>query len=141
MQKTIKQPDLIPIQSGYYLAKDYVYEWHDRGRDYRITIPKGFECDGASVPRILWTLTGITPDGYHRPAALVHDYLYRHHGRIPQGRVQIMDHLRRWHAVNKAWTRESADKLFARILRELGISKFRRRLMYIGVRLGGWTSW
>lgn len=138
----MKQPVLIPIRTGYMLASDYVYTWSDRGRNYRIVITRGFECDGASVPRLLWTLTGITPDGYHRPAALVHDYLYRHHGCLPEGSMQVMDFVTRsWLPIHSQWSREQADKLFARILRELGIGKFRRRIMYIGVRLGGWLSW
>ena len=35
----------------------------------RILIPKGFVYDGASVPRLVWTLSGILPDGLIRAAA------------------------------------------------------------------------
>ena len=39
-----------------------------------ITVPRGFEPDFASVPRLLWPL--VPPHGRSRKAAVVHDYLY-----------------------------------------------------------------
>lgn len=137
----MEQPLLIPVPGGYLLTQQYRYTWQADNVRYRITIPSGFQLDGASVPRILWTVTGITPDGLHRPAALLHDFIYRHHGRIPTGSMHRME-AGRWVVVEKPnWTRIQADQLFARILREVGVGKFRRRLMFIGVRLAGWASW
>ena len=49
---------------------------------YRISIKKGFTHDGASVPRLLWSITGIRPDGPIRAGALVHDWIYIHAGRL-----------------------------------------------------------
>lgn len=39
-----------------------------------ITIPKGFEWDGSSAPRLLWAI--VPPDGDFELGALIHDYLY-----------------------------------------------------------------
>jgi len=38
-------------------------------------VPKHFECDGASIPRIVWTLAGH-PFGVFLLDAIVHDWLY-----------------------------------------------------------------
>lgn len=41
-----------------------------------IEVPAGFDTDFASVPRGLWNL--VPPDGPYTPAAVIHDWLYRH---------------------------------------------------------------
>ena len=75
------QPVNIPVllgsgEEGYKLVETYSYSWTMPDRLRRaITIPKGFTYDGASVPRLVWTLSGITPDGLIRAAALVHDFI------------------------------------------------------------------
>lgn len=42
---------------------------------YKITIPKGFVTDLASVPRSLWSF-GLAPHDSYMSAAIIHDYLY-----------------------------------------------------------------
>lgn len=141
------QPLLIPIRALgddplYRVVRAWRYEWEmEDGTELCLMIPKGFEVDGASVPRLLWTLTGITPDGLHRAAALAHDYIYRYSGHMPTGAHVFHRQGKGWLDTGHMWTREEADRLFARILRECGVSKTRRRIMYLGVRLGGWRSW
>jgi len=49
-------------------------EVHYRGPLIEVTIPKGFRHDGASIPRLLWSL--MPRVGRWSRAALVHDYLY-----------------------------------------------------------------
>ena len=46
-----------------------------RGEDVTIVIPKGFEFDGASVPRPFWAI--LHPSGLLLIQALVHDFAYR----------------------------------------------------------------
>jgi hypothetical protein len=141
----LQQPYALPIPSPdggprYRVTADWPYVWEYAGREFRLVVPAGFELDGTSIPRFLWTLTGITPDGLERAASTAHDYLYRYSGRVPLGRHQ--EHVRgRWLTCDYPWTRQEADALFARILRECGVGKLRRRLMYHGVRLFGWRSW
>lgn len=84
-------------------------------------IPAGFESDGASVPRFFWRI--IFPPLDHRAirAGVAHDWIYRNQ---PPG-----------------WTRKDADRMFRQFLIEDGLPKFRARLAYWGVRLGGWRAW
>lgn len=39
-----------------------------------INIPKGFEWDGSSTPRLFWSI--VPPEGDFELGALIHDYLY-----------------------------------------------------------------
>jgi hypothetical protein len=41
----------------------------------RISVPKGFVTDFASIPQGLWSL-GLSPHGQYSRAAVIHDYLY-----------------------------------------------------------------
>ncbi len=139
--KEFAQPLIVPIAEDLYrLVETYSYEWDNAGIRNRLTIPAGFEFDGASAPRIIWTLTGIIPDGLIRAAALVHDFIYRHGGRLPAGVHQVLVN-GEWVDARGRWTRGQADKMFARLMREAGYSKTRRRAAYLGVRLFGWASW
>jgi len=91
----------------------------NRHRFEVVEIPEGQTTDFASVPRILWTI--FPPAGRYSLAAIVHDYLCR---QRPEG-----------------WTSRRAHKCFLVIMEELGVPWWRRRAMYIGVRIGGprWT--
>lgn len=141
---TFIQPINAPMGPGIYrLVRDYTYKWEKGGVEYEIVIPAGFEYDGASVPRIVWTLAGIVPDGLIRGAALVHDYIYRYKGKFPPNRWF-------WRASGgdlapvesgKSLSRAEADALFYRIMREAGMSRYRAALAYVGVRAFGMLSW
>lgn len=149
----LNQPNVVPITEKYYrLQEDYLYEWRITRTDkrtgdkidtrQRLIVPEGFVYDGASVPRWLWTVTGITPDGLIRAAALLHDFIYRYKGWLPKGSYQMFDeNTQQWKDLSAPWPRKSADRLFARVMRESGVSAFRRRLAYRGVRLFGWFTW
>ena len=84
-------------------------------------IPRGFESDGASVPRFFWRLVCPPVDPHAVRAGVAHDWIYR--------------------AQPAGWTRKEADKMFLCFLIEDGLSPFRARLAYWGVRLGGWAAW
>lgn len=98
------------------LVQDYVYEVNG----YRITVPKGFITDGASVPDILKPI--YNPFGRYFPAAVIHDYLY--------GRIN-----------NTGINRTLADKIFNFIMKELKIDRSTRRKFYWAVRCFGELSW
>lgn len=136
----MKQPLIMPIADyglhTYELVFDYSYSWLAEGSEWEIRIPAGFRYDGISNPRLFWMVTGITPDGLGRAAALVHDWIYRHAGAMPEGSF-----LKDGKACSDAWTRKQTDKLFANMLDVSGVSKFRRRVMYLGVRIGGRFFW
>jgi len=82
-----------------------------------IEIPKGFETDFASVPRlplIFW----LCGDVAHKPA-VIHDWIYR----------------------KGLYTRPLADETFLEAMEDDNVSFWRRKLMYWGVRIGGASSY
>ncbi len=121
-----EQPDIRPTGPGEYtLHGNYTYT--DRttvGHPLSlIKVPDGFKYDGASVPRPLWSISGIRPDGLIRAAALIHDFIYRYAGW--KGR----------------YTRKEADILFRYIIREAGLGWWTAVRAYRAVRLFGWIPW
>lgn len=137
-----EHPDIVPMTDKLYrLDEDYIYYWIKNDTKYRITIPAGFVYDGASAPRIVWTISGIIPDGLIRAAALVHDWIYRYTGKLPDGSHQYLNKNDLWANIHGRWARKDADRLFARIMREANVPKSKRRLAYRAVRFFGWFSW
>ena len=115
------------------LVKDYEYRWKHKGKYMLLVVPEGFRFDGASVPRALWSVIGISPRGLVEPAACCHDWLYHNNGYV----TTVVN----GEFIYNRWTRKEADKLFARIMRELGMNKFRRRAAYYAVRVFGKKYW
>jgi hypothetical protein len=124
---SFQQPRAHARKDGLYvLDVAYVYEtdlispvgW------WAVNIPAGFVWDGASVPRLLWTLSGIRPGGRMVGPSLVHDYLYR-----------------RRRPTNCDYTRKDADQLFRYLMLKAGLSKMKARRAYWAVRLFGRSSW
>lgn len=136
----LEQPDIEPYGKKYILLKDYTYEWKKGNMGRKLVIPKGFIFDLASVPRIFWTISGVTPGRLGWAAPLIHDFLYEHRGKLPEGSYFLFMN-DKWVSSSIVWTRRSADKMFCRLMREDGISRFKRRMAYRAVRLGGWTYW
>lgn len=84
----------------------------------KIKVPKGFITDGASIPKVCWTIIGH-PFGQALEAAVIHDYLY-FRGLIP---------------------RKRCDKLFLKAMKELKVFGLQRWTMYRAVRYFGWIGW
>lgn len=82
-----------------------------------IVVPKDFKTDFASVPRIpfIFSLLGDTA----QKAAVVHDYLYS----------------------VKSYARSQCDSIFLEAMEDSDVSWWRRKLIYAGVRIGGWTAY
>lgn len=83
----------------------------------RVAVPSGFKTDYASVPRVLWSI--LPPTGRYTKAAVIHDWLY----------------------VAGRCSRADADAVFLEAMEHLGVSPLTRRLMWAGVRAGGWMPW
>lgn len=88
-----------------------------------VRTPKGFEWDGASIPKAAQWLIG-KPMGKYALAALLHDWLYasRILGTTRKGRIE-------------------ADELFYTVMEQLRISWWRRKAMYRAVRIGGYHAY
>jgi Protein of unknown function (DUF1353) len=83
-----------------------------------IQIEAGFVTDFASTPRVLWTL--LPPTGAYGKPSVIHDFLYR--------------------TVTIDCTRAQADATFLEAMAALNIAWSLRYTMYLGVRLGGRSS-
>ncbi len=85
-----------------------------------ITVPKGYEFDGASVP-VPFSWIYPRASSKYQQAAAVHDYIYEKLG-------------------NKL-TRKEADQIFYDGLIALNIHWFHASVMYYAVRIGGGYWW
>jgi hypothetical protein len=95
------------------LVEDLVYE----GIIDQFRVPATFTTDFASVPRPLWSI--VPPTGLYTKAAVIHDWLY----------------------VSQSVSRRDADGIFRRIMREAGVGKPKRYIMWAAVRLFGGFVW
>ena len=98
----------------WLLLSDLVYRSDILGV---ITVPLGFVTDFASVPRLpgAYWLAG----GKATKEAVIHDYLYR----------------------TRTGTRAQADAVFLEAMELNGQARWRRWLMWAGVRLFGWKAY
>jgi hypothetical protein len=86
-----------------------VFVW----REHRLTIRKGYQFDGASVPRALWWVRGFSPLDRSIVAALAHDWICDHPNLLP---------------------RIVGDAIFFALLVDSGVPRWRASIMYLGVR-------
>jgi hypothetical protein len=125
----------------FELAEPFLYCWKDAaGIFYRITVPAHYPFDGASVPRICWTLTGLLPTGVHLGAAAVHDYLYQRRGQIREGEAQRLV-AGQWQPYDANWSRKDCDQLFLNIMLLAGETHWKAYTMWQAVRVFGGFAW
>ena len=94
--------------SSWYVSEDTKID--------KYIVPKGFETDGASIPRIFWSIAGCPLKAKYVKAAILHDYLYSKNSKIS------------FHQANLA---------FYRNMRRAGIPKLKAKLMYKAVEIFG----
>ena len=99
---------VVPL-SEYHLAK---------GMD-TIIVPKGFQTDFASIPRLFWNI--VSPESpYIREASVIHDWLYTQ---------------------KVIYTRKQADEILRAAMIELGASRYLAGIVYWSVRIFGGSHW
>ena len=111
------------LEKDYWYLKNALKVDITLGDDlYEVNIPRGYLTDGASVPRILWS---ICPkwDKSHK-AVILHDYLCEY-------RIATIN------GVPTQISREEADKIFLFALKYEGLTKLKYSLMYGAVRTQG----
>jgi len=86
----------------YKLLEDFQYK--------TILVPKGYETNGANIPRLFWAIYPPNKSDF-LPAVIIHDYL-----------------------CDKEEYKK-ADDLFEECLKELGVKKFDRTVLVKSVRL------
>lgn len=69
---TMNNLEMSPSSKNKYKLKEPYYFYYEEKVK---AIPKGFEFDGASIPRIFWTIVGTPFDPEYVEAALMHDYM------------------------------------------------------------------
>ncbi len=93
----------------YRLLESFIYVTHDQNV---IIVPRGFPTDFASVP---WFFRTVIPKtGRYNEATVIHDYMC---SLSNQGFC----------------SRKEADRIFLECMQELGVKKWRRKVMYASV--------
>jgi len=91
-------------------------------------IPKGFQFDGASIPKFLHTW--LSPTGVLLMGGLVHDYAYKYATLKRKGKGT-------WGIMNQ----KEADIIFRDINIEINGFHFLNYLAFWALRLGGFVAW
>ena len=110
---------------NWELTKNWRYNIN--GAEY--VIPKGFQFDGASIPKFLRTF--FSPVGVLLMGGLVHDYMYKYSACKPadkSGTLLVVD-------------QKKADQIFRDICIEVNGFYFMNYLAYWSLRLGGFVAW
>ena len=111
----VTKPDANKLRAAYQLVSDMAVQWNGR----LVNVPGGFQYDGASIPRALWTIVGNPFEPQFMRAALAHDWLYHVH----------------------TYDRQESDALFSGLLQEDGVSKAKAETMRAGIRAFGGRYW
>lgn len=98
-------------EQNFILIEPLVY----KRENYTIIVGKGFDFDGASIPRILWTIAGCPMGGLYSAPACIHDALYE----------------------SKIFDKKTCDKIFHEAMIVSGVDKQLAKEMYLAVRTFG----
>lgn len=109
--------EVLPDGRKFKLTRPFTYHIGTKFSRKYISVPKGFITDFASTPNFLWWW--LPPFGKYTKAAVIHDYIYQ----------------------TKSRTRKEADQIFKEAMIVGGTRKWKAKLMYWGVRIGGWLAW
>lgn len=105
------QKPFVLLNNVVYLSGMY------KDRDiYRIAINKGYNWNGANIPRFLWRVVGSQYNPEFLPASMIHDWLCENKGFIIKDGVKI------------------SSEIFKDILILYGVPKFKAQIMSFAVR-------
>tara|TARA_R100001480_G_scaffold103089_1_gene106193 strand:- start:459 stop:1037 length:579 start_codon:yes stop_codon:yes gene_type:complete len=107
------------------IVKDFEYEL--RGETY--VIPKGFQFDGASIPKFLHTF--LSPVGVLLIGGLVHDYAYKYETLLKKNKKDTMG------IINQ----KKADEIFRDVNIEINGFYLMNMLAFWSLRIGGFAAW
>ena len=107
----------------------FVYEFNNK----RYAIPAGFTFDGASIPKLFWTI--ISPVGPLLVPGLLHDYGYRYNG------IYVLDE-----NDQPVWDTEITDQagwdeLFRATGDQINQMPILNNVAHFGLWLGGFKAW
>lgn len=93
------------------------------GITHLVTIPAGYVFDGASVPRIAWSVIGHPFDPTFALAACVHDWYCDAAVRLKDYQLRVI-----------------GDSVFFALLARAGVAEWRRVAMYAAVRFWSFAN-
>ena len=99
----------------FILFEDVVVE----SLGYNITVKKGFDFDGASIPKWLWSIYGSPLNGNYVVASLIHDGLY----------------------ASQKVSKRVSDKIFLDVMKQSNVGYIKRTSMYLAVKMFGGKDW
>ena len=102
-------------ENVFILSKDKTVE----SLGYRVTVKKGFDFDGASIPKWLWSIYGSPLNGNYVVASLIHDGLY----------------------ASQKVSKRVSDKIFLDIMKQSNVGYIKRTSMYLAVKMFGGKDW
>ena len=86
---------------------------------YEVTVKKGFDFDGASIPKVLWSVIGSPMEGNYVPGAVIHDGLY----------------------ASQKVSKMVADNIFLDLMKQSNVGYVKRTSMYLAVKVFGGKDW
>jgi hypothetical protein len=107
------------------IAKD----WHFQVNGENYVIPKGFQFDGASVPKFL--ASWLSPVGILLAGGLVHDYVYKYTVLLKKNKKDTSEPM----------NQKQADELFRDINIEQNGIHVLNWAAYLALRAGGFVAW
>ena len=102
-------------KNKFILSKDKTVE----SLGYSITVKKGFDFDGASIPKWLWSIYGSPLNGNYVVASLIHDGLY----------------------ASQKVSKIVADNIFLDLMKQSNVGYIKRTSMYLAVTMFGGKDW
>lgn len=115
-----KEASAILGADHWRVTKEFRYFIGGKDTQQWITVPAGYLTDGASVPRIFWSM--IPPWGAYGQAAVVHDLLCEYLSIVDHGRPKLI-------------TRRRCDEIFSEAMAVLGVPSSTLLLIAEGVAL------
>lgn len=109
-----------PLSDGksWVLREDFEYHVGTENSGDCVIASKGFVTDFTSVPRVFWWI--IPRWGKYGNAAVIHDWLYWEQG---------------------ARDRQEADSILFEAMGVLGVSEWKKQIIYHAVGWFGWIAW
>jgi len=98
-------------EQSYILLEPLILE----REEYTIIVHKGFDFDGASIPRSLWSIAGCPMGGLYSASACIHDALY----------------------ASKIFDKETCDNIFLEAMLANGVNEILAKEMFLAVRYFG----
>lgn len=116
---------------SWKLVEDWTYEFED----HTIVVPKKFEFDGASIPKLLWFI--LSPTGLLLIPGLIHDFGYRYDYLWASDPSSDSGYKKIY--INKG--QKFWDHLFYKVGKEVNGIAFINFICWIALTLFGWFAW